>query len=521
MTLDQGRTLSTRSILPACLVISSLSLAIASRGLLKDYSYWLDELYSVSFSSGGWGYLYERLLGDVHPPLYQIALKLWMSVFGSTESATRMLSFAFSVITAAAFTIDAVAGRRWRRVLALLLIGASPFFSFYSQETRSYSLVLALSSLVTLAVLRLRSWAQPIPGASGRTLTTIYYCGSLLLSLTHYFGWIYVFLLSVIGFVENRLTRARSRSVLLVTAVSVWPAWHFFFGDLVDKTGGEFWIKSGIPFAGTINTYLSGCLPFLAFSEPPGPFVLSWLILAVFIAIAAGSWRGVRSFFVHPGRDLEAVVDESRFLLLLIASFLLLLSIVDLHTPMSTPRNYIVLLPPTMLLLSDFLSVLAVRKRAGARSLSAVFFLSVLLVGLLWRQSWTALNGKQQPLQNWKQLAAYVAATDVCSDTCLVMGSHGLHDYYFEGHGKFMSLAGRGDLNRQSEYANRLPEARILGFHRASDVLPDLLKDSPTRVCLQPPQAWMNNAFLVLPQAGLTGKEESFGMTPCVVEMPV
>jgi len=123
-----------------------MAMAIASRGLFKGYSYWLDEIFSVTASLDSWQQLYQKWLLqiDVHPPLYQLALKLWMSIFGSTEIATRFLSLAFSAVTLSAFSYDAIVKSRWRHVIVLLLIGVSPSFVYLSQETRSYSLVLAL-----------------------------------------------------------------------------------------------------------------------------------------------------------------------------------------------------------------------------------------------------------------------------------------------------------------------------------------------------------------------------------------
>ena len=36
---------------------------------------------------------------DVHPPLYYLLLHFWTALFGQTESAARMLSVVFSVLT--------------------------------------------------------------------------------------------------------------------------------------------------------------------------------------------------------------------------------------------------------------------------------------------------------------------------------------------------------------------------------------------------------------------------------------
>ncbi|MEB3323146.1 MAG: hypothetical protein VKI81_10030, partial [Synechococcaceae cyanobacterium] len=49
-------------------LIASIGILLASPG---KYSYWLDELYSVTASSQGWKVLYLHWIpNDVHPPLY-------------------------------------------------------------------------------------------------------------------------------------------------------------------------------------------------------------------------------------------------------------------------------------------------------------------------------------------------------------------------------------------------------------------------------------------------------------------
>jgi len=477
----------------------------------------------VSASMDTWQQLYERwILQAVPPPLYQVVLKTWMSFFGSTEVATRVLSFSFSIVTLGAFSFDAIVTRRWRSVLALLLVSASPFFAYYSQETRSYILVLALSSVVTLAVLGLRSRDNLATPTSKPSLTLAYYLGSLLLSLTHYFGWIYVFVLSLICFWENKLFKARVRAALLIAAISLWPAWHVMAGNLGDKSGGDFWIKVSPPIVGTINTYLNGCLPLAAVKGSPYLFIL---VLAAMVFVAAGNWKEISSFLAPNSKGLGPIADESRFILLSIALVVGIMSIVDLHTPMSTARNYIVLLPATMLLLSNSLVMLANSRGAKGPSGAAAAFLALVVFLFLSNQSWTGLSGKIQARQNWKSLASYVEKTGICSEGCFVMGSYGLHDYYFSSSGLLRDLSlervaadnsqAPESLEDQLKYVNGLPDARILGFHHAAAKIPDLLSGSKDRKCIQPMQSWDRSTFLILPSAELTGKEEGLGMQSC------
>jgi hypothetical protein len=503
MTATIQPSRSTRFIKPVCLAIFAVSLAFAARGLFSGYSYWLDELFSVTASRDGWRRLFGIMLqADVHPPLYQIVLKVWILLFGSSEVATRILSFLFSSLALSAFSLDAIIGKRWRRVATLLFIGASPFFAFYSQETRSYAMVLALSSVITLSFLELRSRDRAGGTASETILSCIYYAGSLLLSLTHYFGWIYVFVLSLVGFFEKRIEHVRLRTIFLFAAMSIWPLCHVFFGGLMAKSGGNFWIKVSPPIFGTITILLKGVMPFMAGAKLPYLLIISLLLIGAFVFLSAGQWRQ------------SVVADECRLSLLVVLLFVALLALVDLRTPMSTPRNYIVLLPLVMIGLANSFVMLA--NVGGIRSPS--WLASLFLVGLvtlfLAKHSWSQLGEKIQPHQNWKSLAAYVNESKVCSDGCLVVGSFGLHTYYFSGIGAGLLKEVSSD---QLDSVQMLPGVRILGFHQAYEELAELMNANKERVCLQGTQSKKNSTFIVLPKSALTGREADLGMKSCAL----
>ena len=59
--------------LAAGVVVSAFTLA-------SPYSYWLDELYSVTASNENFSSLHRIILHDLHPPLYQLLLKGWTTI---------------------------------------------------------------------------------------------------------------------------------------------------------------------------------------------------------------------------------------------------------------------------------------------------------------------------------------------------------------------------------------------------------------------------------------------------------
>lgn len=527
----------------AIFAIAAFCLVMASRGLLEGYSYWSDELFSVSASQETWKDLYANwLLVDVHPPLYQVLLKFWIERFGGSEIATRLLSFIFAIGTLIIFTTEAYQSREPRRALALALMGLSPAFVFYSQETRSYSMALMLASLVTVLALRLGRTSEKANGSGShvgcsKAINFLYYSAAIALSLTHYFGWIYVFSLSVVNFFERSVEPRRWKTILLVVLMSLWPAWHLLAGNLVGKTGGDFWIGRPTPVIGTINNYLKGCLPFLSLGESPYTFLSSWVLLLSLTLIAFGSFKRVRRFVFRPDSLGVEIPAESRFLFILLLVMISLNSLIDVHTPMSTPRNFIVLLPATVLLLSNSLHSLA---RGGHDSQVLMYkyvaiLLSFFLAALLFVASYRDLSRRIAPMQNWKALAAYVKDSRACSEGCFAIGSFGLHTFYFDTQ-EFAALqdlslsassilSGEGDLAATSlnerlasevEMTLGDPGIPVLGFHVASQVAKELTQSRVDALCLQPPQSGRNSTFIVLPnKTMLSGSEKEFGMKPC------
>lgn len=103
---------------------------------------WLDEALSVNIAGLPLDQIPEALRHDGHPPLYYAMLHVWMSVFGTGDTAVRALSGVISVITLPLAWI--VGSRRGGPRLAWLTLGVfalTPFVVRYATETRMYSLV--------------------------------------------------------------------------------------------------------------------------------------------------------------------------------------------------------------------------------------------------------------------------------------------------------------------------------------------------------------------------------------------
>lgn len=238
-----------RSVL--CL-LGILALAGALRVWEIDHdSLWTDELLSLQFSTGR-GFAHERLpvgtllqpmpdltslqgappwravwansAEDMHPPLFNLLLRLWRVLFGDAIAAVRALSAVLSVVAvlllfdAARYTVGTAAAL-WA---ALLMAAAAPQIA-YAQEVRGYVLAVAMTLGACAAGARII--------ARGASWLRVAALGSALLGsmLTHYLT---AGLLAPLGIYLLVVLRGRDRARVLGAVVAAAVLWLALWGPM-------------------------------------------------------------------------------------------------------------------------------------------------------------------------------------------------------------------------------------------------------------------------------------------------
>jgi 4-amino-4-deoxy-L-arabinose transferase-like glycosyltransferase len=144
---------------------------------LGHQSFWLDESFTVDLVQRPFGDMLSGVAGlESTPPLYYVLAWLWAKLFGHGEAGLRSLSALFGTL---AVPVAWRAAREWfdsprAGLIAAALVAFNPFFVWYSQEARSYSL-LVLMAMLTLLFLGRRSYA-------------LWALTAALALLTHYFA---------------------------------------------------------------------------------------------------------------------------------------------------------------------------------------------------------------------------------------------------------------------------------------------------------------------------------------------
>jgi mannosyltransferase len=153
---------------------------------LDAQSLWHDEGNSLRLAERSVGDLIDAAGRDIHPPGYYLILKGWTSVVGTTEFGLRSLSAFWGVVmVAATYALGKrLSGLGIVGLIAAVLLAVNPFAIYYSQETRMYAQLGALSILSLWLLLRMLDAANSKRGYWGWALS-LAACNALGL-YTHY-----------------------------------------------------------------------------------------------------------------------------------------------------------------------------------------------------------------------------------------------------------------------------------------------------------------------------------------------
>lgn len=174
---------------------------------LTDSCLWFDEIFSVHVAEHSFRDLFWFVAQDlIHPPLFYVFLKIWISVGGESLFWLRGFPVFFSILALFPF---ALLCRQLKisfpsYAVALVFFTVNGSLIKYAQEVRMYSLLLCLGLFSLWLFLRFVNM-----GKGFATLLIV----NVLLVYTHYFGW---FIISSEIFAVVFLARHRLKMIALM-----------------------------------------------------------------------------------------------------------------------------------------------------------------------------------------------------------------------------------------------------------------------------------------------------------------
>ncbi len=301
---------------------------------------WYDESYTFALVRLHPGVMLTRIpRTESTPPLYYCCVWVWSRIFGFGAAGVRSFS---AVCGTAAIPVAYVTARKLltgkrAALIAAALTAFNPLLIWYSQEARSYALLVLLSALTLLAFAYARERPRPLALA----LWALACCCALV---THYYAVLLVAPEAAWLVYEHRYRRHLYVAIGAISLVglALLPLIHTQDGNRMNN-----WIGRS-PF----GERLSQVIPlFLIGPQTPARMVLKFLAFAVALAALVLLW------FASRRRERQGAILPAG---LALAGFAISLAIVPVSDTFLT-RNLLALWLPAALVIAAGLGVVRAR----------------------------------------------------------------------------------------------------------------------------------------------------------------
>jgi uncharacterized membrane protein len=437
---------------PVTLGVSALTVLAA---VLRFYGlghqgFWFDEANTallVRFSPG-------RMLGlipqtESTPPLYYCVAWVWARVFGDGEAGLRSLSaLAGVLVVPVAYGATAKLISRRAGLIAAGLTACNPLLIWYSQEARSYELLVLLTAVSLLAFAYAR--ADPSPTRLG-----LWVLASALALATHYYAVVAIAPQAVWLLCELRHRRPVQLAVgiVAVCGLALIP-----LALSQSSTGHDSWIANsplGLRLAQIIPQFLIG-------TGAPARTLLKFLAMAlVLVALALLAVRA------DPEERRPALAVGA----LAIAGFVLSLAFLAAGSDALITRNILpVWLPAAMLVAGG----LALRR---ARALGVAIAVALCAIGLTATVGVAADSSLQRP--DWRPVARALGPRPAPGRARLILIQHYrdlLPLSLYTPDLKFQRAGAAAGVSEIDVISIRSPQQRLCWWGAACNLIPSQMQ---------------------------------------------
>ncbi|TGN08055.1 glycosyltransferase family 39 protein [Leptospira ilyithenensis] len=321
-------------------------------------SLWADELFSVLNSSlPNLSDTLKTFEQETNPPLHGIILHYWIYYFSNSPTSVRSLSAFFGILSLLVLIIKFYFSKKDSDLYSFLFLSASFGAVYYSQEARSYSMLVFFSILTTIWFLKIAKNSSEKRN-DYKTYGLFILFGTLA-SYTHYFGLLYsahlYFVLSVYLVLKNEF-----RQIPILITAGVLQLLLYFpeiykLVFLLPQTDRISWIPStGIFVFFEIFNYTFFLLPYKGIQV----ILICFLLYSVSIGI---NFKAAISYLKDKS---NSPTKENLYLLGgVILLFLSTTNIISIYKPVLTGRNLLVLSYPLILFISITIEIFVKPKR--------------------------------------------------------------------------------------------------------------------------------------------------------------
>lgn len=357
----------------------------------------LDEPFSVYYALYSIPEIIEKLLQGNNPPLYEIVLHTWTSIFGISELSVRFPSLIFSSLSVCILYAIVKSHFEWKiAIISSLLFIFSSYHVEVAQEARAYAL------LGLFILLSFKLFFTIFTKDSKNKHFILWSIVSILLIYTHYLGGIVLATqISLFLFFKRNILKKVGLSTLLICVAFI-PILPYFFERFVKTSSEGTWIN---PPRGLEELYFT----LVAFTNKPVTAVLSIIILISGILVFKRLKKDERIFYLS---------NLYLFLVPFIGIFIL-----SYFVPIFIPKYLIFLTFPLYILLA--INIFHLFKARKLQIISTIILICCFLFSCEYRRDTQRLN---------KEVVSYITK-EVNSETKVIISpSYYLYSfaYYYD-----------------------------------------------------------------------------------------
>jgi 4-amino-4-deoxy-L-arabinose transferase-like glycosyltransferase len=394
----------------------SLALIVLAGAILRIYhldhlSFWYDELFSVTTSSKSFEDFIQIMKTETNPPFYPFLLFIWIKIFGNQPFTLRLFSCLIGIFTLPIvyFYVRKLTDKYFA-ISTVTFLSFSSGAIFYSQEVRSYSLLILLSS-VTFFV-----WLRNINQKEGFNGLFTFIILSIFCSYTHYFGFIFVsllwlFLLCVKWYGKRKFFLYHFICFLLINLLYLPEVYKILF--LIPSLSNINWIPK--PNLEIYIHFFSYIFYFFKFKKIP---ILLLLLISLVLPLLLKKNK-IYIYKINKNKPIGFFFPT----VYIIVSVLLSTYVISQFKPMVTSRNLLVLLTPVYFLVVMWYS--SSLKLQGFRQSVMVILLSVLM-----SLSFSKYYYKDFLKEPWNEVTRYAIELDENDSIIFTYKLPDFIDYY-------------------------------------------------------------------------------------------
>lgn len=314
---------------------------------------WFDEIFGIHAATLSWNAMVELVAQDlIHPPLFYVLLKSWISIGGESLLWLRLFPVIFSIVAIVPFLFlcRELKLRFPAVVFALLLFAANGSLIKYAQEVRMYAPLLCFSLFSIWLFYRVLNSGK---GIIALTLVNI------IMVYTHYFGWLVIASELAAALIINRseLKKLIPSAMAVLLAFVPWIILIFKAAPAGEKFQQNIgWMQAPGPI--TLYQFILNLFEPIYYKASSADYASNYIISIPLLLLIAGAGY---LYFANKERNVDGEETGPKLLAAFIAVPLIIAFVASWILPVSVwgTRHLIIVFAPFMLLIAYIPGTLA------------------------------------------------------------------------------------------------------------------------------------------------------------------